>query len=330
MENTEEFDKLYQLIKSNYRYNGLFLNNILNKNVFKKLNEEDILVCLYIVIIDEGNLKSLVELNNLFLNETNNIDNNSPKDDTHSYDQETFDFIYHIYKRNLLTMDRLKKIISLENYIKIEITCDMIILLLQNQDTKLLKILYQNFSFNNTFIKNLLYCYRCHKNKNVGNERHLPHSNKVLPNSLLQRGIIKEMNKIDFNRLDKNQVNTPLIYACKHNNENMVAYLIEQGVDLNKENRIGNTSIFYACLYGNENIFKALIKNGVNFNKKNKNGQTPLIYACYNKNEYIIKALIKNGAYIHKEFYTNEASLFFTSLKINANIINILVNVDVA
>jgi len=314
---TKEFEKLYQLIKENYK-NG-YINYLLNNNIFKNLSEEDILVCLYIVIIDENDIKSLVELNKLFSNKRNDI---------HKKDQEKFDIIYHIYKRRLLSMERLKKIISLENFLKFEITCDMIILLLQNQDENLLKILYKNYTFNNTFIKKLLYCYKYHKNKNNNNENVKPHNNTTVSNSVLQKHIIKEMNKIDLNRLDSNQINTSLIYACKHNDENMVSYLIKMGVDLNKENRIGNTSIFYACLYGNENIINALIKNGADLNKKNKNGHTPITYACYNENENIIKILIKSGANIHKDCKKNESSIFFTSLKRYENIINVLINID--
>lgn len=41
----------------------------------------------------------------------------------------------------------------------------------------------------------------------------------------------------------------------------MVKYLVEQGVNINKENKYRETPIFYACESGNEIIVKYLMEH---------------------------------------------------------------------
>ncbi|OUM66909.1 hypothetical protein PIROE2DRAFT_29779, partial [Piromyces sp. E2] len=96
---------------------------------------------------------------------------------------------------------------------------------------------------------------------------------------------------------------TPLIWACKNRNENIVKLLIENGVDLSKVNKDGDTPLIWACRMKRENrnddIAKFLIENGADLNKANKDGNTPLIIACESEHIYrhiVINLLIKNGA----------------------------------
>ena len=60
-------------------------------------------------------------------------------------------------------------------------------------------------------------------------------------------------------------------------NENNVKYLVEQeGADIHKEDRSGETLLFKACSKGNGNIVKYLVDQKVNLNKSRNDGVTPL------------------------------------------------------
>ncbi|OUM65345.1 hypothetical protein PIROE2DRAFT_27305, partial [Piromyces sp. E2] len=56
--------------------------------------------------------------------------------------------------------------------------------------------------------------------------------------------------------------NTPLIEACRIGDWKIVNLLIENGVDVNKENKDGNTPLIEACNQGYNNIVNLLIENG--------------------------------------------------------------------
>jgi len=83
---------------------------------------------------------------------------------------------------------------------------------------------------------------------------------------------------------------TPLYYAYKNGNENVVKYLIELGAIVNNKRTLYNSNgipLFDACSNGNETIVKYLIKylieQGANINVKNKHGETALFMACESK-----------------------------------------------
>ena len=104
-------------------------------------------------------------------------------------------------------------------------------------------------------------------------------------------------NGADVNKEDKDG-NTPLIEAVMGNNESIIRFLIENGADVNKENRKGNTPLIETCdnYKDNENIIRLLIENGADVNKEGKNGDTPLIVTHRKGNENIKRLLIENGA----------------------------------
>jgi ankyrin repeat protein len=58
----------------------------------------------------------------------------------------------------------------------------------------------------------------------------------------------------------------------------LVKYLVvEHGADINKENIYGETPLFYACRSGNKDIVKYLVENGADINKENDINETPII-----------------------------------------------------
>ena len=74
-----------------------------------------------------------------------------------------------------------------------------------------------------------------------------------------------------------------------------VKNLIENGTDVNTQNKDGETPLHPACFNGHLDIVKLLIENGANINIANKEGKTPLYYINWRKhiNYGIIKFLIE-------------------------------------
>jgi len=69
-------------------------------------------------------------------------------------------------------------------------------------------------------------------------------------------------------------------YKIKNMNKNIINYLVKHGVDINKEDRIGETPLFSACYSGNKKLVKYFVEYGLDINKENKFRETPLFLAC--------------------------------------------------
>jgi len=302
MNNQEEYEKLYESIKKEGIYRIITnekqsLNRILND-----YDEKDVIICMYLIAIDDKNLES-VKLNVEIL-----------KNKFKSFFIEKNDILYNIYIKKLLTTNRFKKIIflNLETEVKFDISTELLITLIENNEIKLLKILCNNLLFDNNFILSLLYYYKY---------------KKPLSNSKLIKIISTEKEKIDLNQLYHYDYYTFLSYSCEKSYLNITKFLIEQGVDINKENKLGETPIFFACRSENVNIVKHLVEKGTNVNKENNLGETPLFIACEIKSEIMAKFLIQHGAEVNKEDNDGETPLFIACEygNLNENLVKILV-----
>ncbi|OUM62311.1 hypothetical protein PIROE2DRAFT_11464 [Piromyces sp. E2] len=112
--------------------------------------------------------------------------------------------------------------------------------------------------------------------------------------------VCEKGNEIIFNDLIENgayiHITNILIKACQGNNEKIVHYLINHGIDVNQNDINNNKSpLMYACEMGNETIVKYLIEAGADINNEDDFGRTPIFSACIGRNETIVKYLIENG-----------------------------------
>jgi len=108
---------------------------------------------------------------------------------------------------------------------------------------------------------------------------------------------------LDINKEDQ-RGDTPLIYSIKTGNEFLAQYFINHGANINKKNRNGETPLIVAIennYVDNMNLIKYLVSGGADVNEEDKNGNTPLILATKRNNKYIMKYLINCGADINKE-----------------------------
>jgi len=104
----------------------------------------------------------------------------------------------------------------------------------------------------------------------------------------------------DVNKEVISSSNTPLIFACKVGDKDLVNYFLEQGTEINLANVHGDTPFLTACKYRNNPIIKDLVRRGANINKENKNGDTPLSILYKYGNITMVKFLIINDADINK------------------------------
>ena len=95
--------------------------------------------------------------------------------------------------------------------------------------------------------------------------------------------------------------NTALIYAIRENNIEMVKLLLlEKGADTNLQNKDGNTALIYAIRENNIEMVKLLLEQGANTNLQNKDGNKGLMYAIRENNIEIVKLLLDYGALYSK------------------------------
>lgn len=88
------------------------------------------------------------------------------------------------------------------------------------------------------------------------------------------------------------------MYAAFFNNPDLLEWLIEQGADINFQDRIGYTALHFCGQEGHEEIAELLLENGANSNIRDEHGNSPLWTALFNaKDDFdIVRNLVKFGA----------------------------------
>lgn len=88
-----------------------------------------------------------------------------------------------------------------------------------------------------------------------------------------------------------------LFEACKNCCAVDVKRLLDEGVNPNIRDTIGNTPLFYSALNTDFDSANHLCTAGANINQKNHNGETPLIYVCQKcSSEIPLQLLLSHGA----------------------------------
>eukprot|EP00899_Mesostigma_viride_P003715 jgi/Mesvir1/13344/Mv24003-RA.1 len=87
-----------------------------------------------------------------------------------------------------------------------------------------------------------------------------------------------------------------LIEAAEQGDLAVVRLLVEDGADVNAEDKEGSTALMAAARTGHVESFWLLLENGAHVNARNKHGSSPLMYAALNGHLDIARSLIENGA----------------------------------
>lgn len=131
-----------------------------------------------------------------------------------------------------------------------------------------------------------------HESAKNGNEKEL----KSRIDELFSEIVDLAGRKATLGRHDSHQL-TPLHYAVKYNNIDVVRILLEKGADINVSGKGNTTPLHYATRYMKENddcsLLQLLIYSEANANAVDDSGSTPLHYACLKGNEKAVRELLK-------------------------------------
>lgn len=95
--------------------------------------------------------------------------------------------------------------------------------------------------------------------------------------------------------------------ACENNQPRVVAYLLQYGVDPNKEEEYGNTALIMTSADGHEDIVELLIQAKAELDKKSLFNHTALMLSSLQGHEGVVRRLIQAGANVNvrgKKGYT--------------------------
>jgi len=105
------------------------------------------------------------------------------------------------------------------------------------------------------------------------------------------------LSEVGIEALDGYQ-RTSLIWASFYNNTELLKWLIDNGANINHQDRNGFSALHFAAKEQRYDTAEILINNKVDLEIKDSNGNTPLIDAIFNSNgDYkIVDLLILSGA----------------------------------
>lgn len=100
-----------------------------------------------------------------------------------------------------------------------------------------------------------------------------------------------------------------LFYAANHGDAELLGYLVDAGVDVNKTFKLGSTALHQACQEGHLEVVIKAVALGADVNIPDRLKATPLHEACHYGQASIVSVLIGNGANIHAKNTFDETPL---------------------
>ena len=129
---------------------------------------------------------------------------------------------------------------------------------------------------------------------------------------------------VDLDGFNGNLKFSPLEYATRRGWKDVVKYLLEEGVDVNKRlGQIGRTALHEAAMKGHYDVAKLLIAGGANVNVQgNMIKMTPLHVASFHT--HVVKLLLDAGADVNVTNNFGRTPLYFALRNNNTETIDIL------
>lgn len=104
---------------------------------------------------------------------------------------------------------------------------------------------------------------------------------------------------------------TPIMYAAMNGNMEIIALLLERGVDIHARAAGNRTVLMMAAMMGQLQAVRLLLEKGAELNVKDDWGYTPLLYAASSwcNDPALVKALLAHGADLHVTSQDGETAL---------------------
>ncbi|MFJ5423623.1 ankyrin repeat domain-containing protein [Wolbachia endosymbiont of Drosophila barbarae] len=118
---------------------------------------------------------------------------------------------------------------------------------------------------------------------------------------------------------------TPLHYAAAYGCVEIAEYLVVNEANVNAQDKDGHTPLHYAAIHGYVEIAEYLIDNGADVDAQDKDGVTPLHYAAVHGYVEIVKYLIDNGANINAQDKDGHIPLYFAVTNDNKELAKLLI-----
>ena len=113
--------------------------------------------------------------------------------------------------------------------------------------------------------------------------------------------------------------------AVRHNHEEMVSLLLENGADINIKSTNSNTALLLTGTHGNQVIAKLLVEAGANVNEAGFGGWTTLHMASYEGHMNLVNYLVTvAGADLHIKDEGGTTALHCAAIKGHINVIKLL------
>ncbi len=106
---------------------------------------------------------------------------------------------------------------------------------------------------------------------------------------LLRHGLHSKHNVCHANHRDGR---APLHQAAICGNENVVAAIIDNGIDPNSLDIYGNTPLMHAVIHSQEATVRTLLEKGADVNKRNSQGRAALHFAAWISDPTMIKIIL--------------------------------------
>uniref|UniRef100_A0A6C0C6S9 Uncharacterized protein n=1 Tax=viral metagenome TaxID=1070528 RepID=A0A6C0C6S9_9ZZZZ len=100
---------------------------------------------------------------------------------------------------------------------------------------------------------------------------------------------------IDINKEDR-YGKTPLRLLCGRNEFGLIKMLVDKQVDLNKKSHSGHTALTYSIQFRKDECAQFLIKSGADLDLQMDNGNTALMLAADQNMRDVVASLLNNGA----------------------------------
>ena len=130
-----------------------------------------------------------------------------------------------------------------------------------------------------------------------------------------QNGDINEVKRLFYlnpdiiNEKDREK-DTAIMKACRDCNAvNVVAFLLENGANINDRDTIDQTPLIIAAFNGCTDIVKMLLDSGANIEHKNDQGENALISAAQEGHIDTVKLLLEAGADVNQSNTDGETAL---------------------